>query len=375
MKKQYDVAIAGAGILGLAHAYHLARRGLSVVVFERQCRAQGASVRNFGMLWPIGQPPGPLYQLAQRSLKIWLDILQTSDLWHERTGSLHLAYHDDEAQVLREFTSLAGQAQPCELLDAKQIAARFPAIVTTGLRLGLWSPVEVTVDSRQVIAKLPDWLRQAHGVDFAFDVPVLGYDRPTVHTAAGDCRANRLLVCTGADFRALAPEAFAESGLRLCKLQMMRSQPFGRTFRVGTTLAAGLTLRHYRAFAACPTLPAMIARLDREWPEYSRFGIHVLLSQNELGELTIGDSHEYGNAIDPFDKPEIDELVLRYLRTMVHIPDLRIAARWHGVYLKHPTEAYFVADPSPGTRIVTGVGGNGMTLSFGLAEQMIESFC
>jgi FAD dependent oxidoreductase TIGR03364 len=374
MTRQYDVAIAGAGILGLAHAYHLARRGLRVIVCESQARAQGASVRNFGMLWPIGQPLGPLYQLARRSLDIWLDVLQAAGLWHDRAGSLHLAYHDDEAQVLREFAALASATHECRLLDPALISERFPAVVTNGLRLGLFSPVEVTVDPREVVARLPDWLNRTHGVDFVFDTPVLGYDRPTVHTAAGAYRADRLLVCTGADFRTLAPDVFAGAGLLLCKLQMMRSQPFGNTFRAGTMLAAGLTLRHYRAFADCPTLSAVNARLDRDMPEYDRFGIHVLLSQNGGGELTLGDSHEYGNAIEPFDKPHIDELILRYLQSFVHIPNLRIVARWHGIYLKHPSEAFVVTDLRPGMRVVTGAGGNGMTLSFGLAERTVAQW-
>jgi FAD dependent oxidoreductase TIGR03364 len=374
MKSKYDVAIAGAGILGLAHAYHLARRGLRVVVFEREARAQGASVRNFGMLWPIGQPLGPLYDLARRSLDIWLEVLRTSGLWHDRVGSLHLAYHDDEAQVLREFIGLTGAPRECQLLDSRQIATRFPAVVQIGLRRGLWSPVEVTVDPREVIARLPDWLHTAHGVDFVFDAPVLSYDRPIVRTGAGDCQAERLLVCTGVDFRALAPAAFAGAGMVACKLQMMRSQPYQSAFRVGTMLAAGLTLRHYRAFQDCPTLPVLAARLDRELPEYVRFGIHVLLSQNGHGEVNIGDSHEYAAAIEPFDKAEIDDLVLRYLRTFVHLPDLCIAARWHGIYIKHPTEPYVIADPCPGMRCVTGVGGNGMTLSFGLAERTVQDW-
>ena len=86
-----------------------------MIVFERNPRARGASVRNFGMLWPIGQPFGPLRRLAMRSLQIWLDVLESSGLWHERTGSLHLAYRDDEAQVLREF------AQECAGMASRSI--------------------------------------------------------------------------------------------------------------------------------------------------------------------------------------------------------------------------------------------------------------
>src|SRR5262245_53916250 len=145
MNGEYDVGVVGAGILGLAHAYHLARRGLRVVVFERHPRAQGASVRNFGMIWPIGQPLGPRYDLARRSRELWLEVLQASGIWHRQCGSLHLAYHDDEVQVLREFTAEALPSErPCELWPASQVTARFPAVRAVGLRGGLWSPVEVS---------------------------------------------------------------------------------------------------------------------------------------------------------------------------------------------------------------------------------------
>ncbi len=371
MKREYDAAVVGAGIVGLAHAYHLARRGLSVVVFERQPRAQGASVRNFGMIWPIGQPPGPLYDLARRSREIWLDVLRASGLWHDACGSLHLAYHDDEAQVLREFVACAGSTCSAKLLTPGEIESRFPAVRSSGLRCGMWSPIEVTVDPRQVIGQLPDWLRRVHGVDFNFETAVLGYDRPRVLTTAGDWRADRLLVCTGADFRELAPQAFAAAGLVPCKLQMMRSTPVPR---IGPMLAAGLTLRHYRAFADCPALPTLVRRFDRELADFARFGIHVMLSQHENGQLTIGDSHEYGEAIEPFDKPQIDDLILQYLRTFVNLAELRIASRWHGVYVKHPTALFVSAEPGPGMKVVTGVGGAGMTLSFGLAETMVASW-
>ncbi len=369
----FDVAVAGAGILGLAHAYHLARRGLRVVVFERHPRAQGASVRNFGMIWPIGLPPGPRHDMARRSREVWLEVLRSSGIWHQECGSLHVAYHEDEAQVLREFVS-RGSHRPCELWTASQVIERFPAIRAEGLRGGLWSPVELGVDPRRVIAELPGWLGKTFGVVFSFGTTVLHYETPRVVTTNGEWSARSLVICSGADFRELAPREFAGSGLVPCKLQMMRSQPCGDRFRPGAHLAAGLTLRHYPSFAACPTLPDLARRLDAELPEYVRYGIHVLVSQNESGELTIGDSHEYGDAIEPFDKPRIDELILDYLRKFVTIPELTIAQRWHGIYVKHPTEPYLLARPGPRTIAVTGVGGVGMTLSFGLAEQVVKEF-
>jgi FAD dependent oxidoreductase TIGR03364 len=347
---------------------------MRVIVLERHPRARGASVRNFGMIWPVGQPTGPPYELARRSRDLWLEVLAAAGLWHERSGSLHLAYHDDEAQVLTEFAAEASAAgRPGSLMTPERIADRFPAVVRTGLRLGLWSDGEVGVDPREVVAELPGWLNRTFGVDFAFDAQVLRYDLPRIVTTRGEWLARRLVICTGEDFRELAPEAFADCGLVRCKLQMMRSEPYGEDFRVGTMLAAGLTLRHYRSFADCPTLPMLSRRFDAEMPDYGRYGIHVLLAQNGLGELIIGDSHEYGD-VDPFDKEEIDALILNYLRTFVTIPDLTIAARWHGVYVKHPSEPYLVKDLAPNVLAVTGVGGAGMTLSFGLAERTVASW-
>lgn len=52
MKKK--AIIIGAGIVGLATARALALQNFHVEVFEKHPRAQGASIRNFGMIWPIG---------------------------------------------------------------------------------------------------------------------------------------------------------------------------------------------------------------------------------------------------------------------------------------------------------------------------------
>src|ERR1700722_2871927 len=105
--RKVDVAIVGAGILGLAHAYFAAKRGRKVVVFERTPVAQGASVRNFGMIWPIGQRAGVVHQMAMRSRPIWNEILDEAALPYRPTGSLHVVYHQDKAHVANEFVERA----------------------------------------------------------------------------------------------------------------------------------------------------------------------------------------------------------------------------------------------------------------------------
>jgi len=367
--EEFDDAIAGAGIVGLAHAFHLARRGRRVIVFERSMRASGASIRNFGMIWPIGQPPGEMYELARRSRDLWLKVLQNAGLWHERTGSLHLAYHDDEAAVLHEFITSGIE---CQWLDPQQVSAKSSAVKTEGLAGALWSLVETCVDPREVIAGLAAWLNKEFAVQFAFANAVSDYSDRRLVAGGEEYQVDNLYVCAGDDLQTLFPAVFRGSGLLRCKLQMMRTQALAADRRIGPMLAAGLTLAHYRAFQDCPSLPALKERFAGELPEYLHYGIHVLVSQNGLGELTLGDSHEYGAEIAPFDKEVIDELVLRYLDTFFHTPELRIASRWNGIYVKHPAEPYFSARPAAGVTVVTGVGGAGMTLSFGLAEKIVR---
>jgi FAD dependent oxidoreductase TIGR03364 len=365
--------VVGAGILGLAHAYAAARRGRRVVVFERGLQAAGASVRNFGLIWPIGQPHGTMHQMALHSRAIWIEVLEDAGLPYRPEGSLHLAYREDEAAVAREFSKLApGLGYDCTWLGAEQVLARSSAVQSDGLIGGLWSPAEITVDPRVTLARLPGYLQERFGVEFRFGHAVRSIDLPAVEAGSERWEVDRAIVCSGDDFESLFPESYAQSGLTRVKLQMMRTAPQPDGWQLGPALAAGLTLCFYPAFEVCGTLPALKRRIAREMPEYVRWGIHGLVSQTAEGELTLGDSHEYGLCTDIFNKTEIDDLILQYISSFLKAPEMRIAQRWYGVYAKHPQKPFVALDPAPGVRIVSSPGGSGMTLSFGIAARTIE---
>ncbi len=372
-KNSADLAIVGAGIVGLAHAYHALKKGLKVVLFEREQFAVGASVRNFGMIWPIGQVPGEGLEMALRSRQHWIEVSKEADFWLNPSGSLHVVYHQDEWDVLNEFVQMySGSAFQVQLLSPQEVLKKSPAVNPDGLVGGLWSSTECVVNPREAVRRIPQWLQEKFGLVLRFGQQVMEISIPTVVTSKETWQVEKVIVCNGADFQTLYPTVFEQHAITKCKLQMMKAVPANKNFSIGPSLCAGLTLRHYQAFAACPSLKKVDERYDHELNDFKTHGIHVLLSQNNDGELIIGDSHHYGQTHEPFDREDIDQIILNYLKTFVSFGDFKITERWHGIYPKLSGKLNLVFEPEPNVTIVNGLGGAGMTLSFGLAEEVIN---
>lgn len=365
--------VTGAGIVGLATARALAVRGYKVQVIDRSPRALGASIRNFGMIWPIGQPDGALYERAMLSRRIWKEVCREAGIWYDKVGSLHLAYEADEWQVLQELRERF-QHRNYLLLDATETANGSPAVVREGLRGSLYSPDEMIVDPRAAIARIPAWLSERWGVEFIWGHAVTDIAYPAVYAGSTEWEADEIYVCSGADFETLYPQHFAAAPITKCKLQMMRLSQQPGNWRIGPALCGGLSLLHYKSFEAAPSLAALRERIQVQLPQYLQWGIHVMVSQNQEGALTIGDSHEYGLAHDPFDKKCINQLILDYLKSFARFPDETVQESWHGIYAKMTNgQTEWITMPEPGVTVINALGGAGMTLSFGLCEQLIAS--
>ncbi|RYE13898.1 MAG: TIGR03364 family FAD-dependent oxidoreductase, partial [Sphingobacteriales bacterium] len=349
-------------------------RGYKVTVFERNERAVGASIRNFGMVWPIGQPTGPLFDRAMLSRSIWKEIAAEANIWHDEVGSLHMAYQDDELQVIEEYADINQSLRDCALLTPKQALEKSPAVNPDNLKGALWSGTEMIVEARAAIGQIAQYLTEKYGVVFHWNTAISEVNQTTVRTGTRTFTADEVFICGGAEFETLYPELFAAAPITKCKLQMMRiiAQPGG--WRIGPSLCGSLSLVHYPGFQVAPSLPALRQRYTEEYAEYLKWGIHVMAAQNHTGEITIGDSHEYGLVHDPFDKEFINRMILDYLATFTRLKDTRVIQSWNGILPKLTNgQTELVLEPEPGVTIINGLGGNGMTLSFGLCEQLIAA--
>lgn len=373
--EQRSAIVIGAGIVGLAMTRSLAIKGFKVKLLERNHKAVGASIRNFGMVWPIGQPDGLLYERALKSRSAWKSICDEAGIWYDTSGSVHLAHHADEWTVLQELQEAFGKHRPVRLLSKEETSGICPAAQTEGLMGALHSKDELIINPVQTIAALPAYLTEKYGVEFLWGKCVSYIHDATVYVGNHETyEADLVFICSGADFETLYPEEFSKLPLTKCKLQMMRLVAQPGNWKMGAALCGGLSLTHYKSFSAAASLPLLKERYENEMAAYVEYGIHVMASQHDTGQITIGDSHEYGITHDPFDRDEINTLILDYLKKIACFKNWQVAESWNGIYPKltnGDTEIFY--SPEQGVYVLNGLGGAGMTLSFGLAEEIVNN--
>ncbi|MGW4794688.1 hypothetical protein ACWEPC_19995 [Nonomuraea sp. NPDC004297] len=158
--------------------------------------------------------------------------------------------------------------------------------------------------------------------------------------------------------------------MRRCVLRMLRvADPHGR--RVDPAVLSGFSLLRYGGFAACPTLPALRARLAAERPELTAIGLNLMFTQRPGGDLTVGDTPAYAETPEPFDDEALDEHVLTEAARLLGAGRLTVRQRWRGVYAT-TREPFLVAEPAPGVRVVSVTSGIGMTTALGLAPEVLD---
>ncbi|WP_300578385.1 TIGR03364 family FAD-dependent oxidoreductase [Phenylobacterium sp.] len=367
MTARYDIAVVGAGVVGLACALAAARRGLSVVVLDRDAQANGASIRNFGFVTVTGQPRGQVWGRARRSRAVWDEIAAEAGVDVLQRG-LWLPVRRPEAAAVLEAFMQTEMGEGCRLLSGAEARARAPETTSPETVAALWSPHDLRVDSRTAIPRLADWLSARFGVRVLRQTAVHAVEPPRIVTAQGVIEAERAVVCPGDDLVSLFPDRLSGAGIGRCKLQMMRLAPPG--FALPAPVMSDLGLVRYGGYADLPEAAALRTRLEAEQGEALAHGVHLIAVQDADGALVVGDSHHDAATPDPFASAAVDQLILDEWRAATGRAPPPVVQRWTGTYARGP-EGALIEAPHSHVRLALITAGNGASTAFAFGEEVI----
>lgn len=138
--RKADVAIIGAGVHGASVAYHLAKRGIEPIIFDRgypACGPTGASSAVCRGYYTNEFLAGVAHE-ALEMFANFEELTDGRDAAYCRTGALFLHPADDAQQVRNVIKSLDDIGTTVELLSSEDVAERFPFFDLDGVGFGCW---------------------------------------------------------------------------------------------------------------------------------------------------------------------------------------------------------------------------------------------
>lgn len=337
-----DVAVVGAGVIGLSIAWRLALRGLAVAVFERANIGAGASLAATGMLAAAAEhEPGchDLLALALESQRQWLQFRAAleaqsgRDIDFREGGTLVVALGRDEVERLRFRHDLHKRCGlPTRWLGGPEIRAMEPAL-RPSVAAGLYCADDHQVDPRRVMGAL----RAAYiavGGCLIEHCAVTGVDLKGgrvagVVTARGECRAPIVVLAAGAWTGDVLPPGVAVP-VRPLK---------GQALAVRTTPDTG-TLAHI------------------VWTE------QIHMAPKGDGRLIVGATVEERGFDDTITAGGLYALLEGARRAFPAIEEMAVEAVWTGFRPSSIDDAPILgATPVPGLVLATGHHRNGYLLA------------
>jgi FAD dependent oxidoreductase TIGR03364 len=225
-------------------------------------------------------------------------------------------------------------------------------------------------------------LRETTSIEFSYATPVIGIEDKITEVELqtsnqGKILATKAIICNGRDFRLLFPEVFSKSEIEVVKLGMMVTKPMPEIKLPGNILT-GLTIRRYESFKALEGYKNL--NWENVNQEALNYGIHILFKQRIDGSIVIGDSHEYADASKNeelgFDiDMSINQIILDEAKKILNLQNWDIQHYWNGFYSQMKgNEEIFDRHITTNIKVVTAIGGKGMTASAGFSKESIDNF-
>lgn len=203
MKKRENIAIIGAGIVGLAIAYKLSMQGKNITIFEKENKlGLHQSGRNSGVLHcGLYYQPGSLKaQLSVNGIRAMIDFCKQHDISHDVCGKTVIATDDKEEKAL-DLLAKRGKKnglKGLKYLTQKELYQREPFVRASK---SLLVPEEGIVDYKAVMQKMAELILENNG-EIHYNTPGVKVkkefqDKIIVNYGNGEKEFDQLISCTG----------------------------------------------------------------------------------------------------------------------------------------------------------------------------------
>lgn len=214
---QADVVIVGAGILGIATAFHLAEKGLSVVICEKGEIACEQSSRAYGQVTNWGQQ-AVVTAMGQRSKQLWSKMNEKlgADTSFRAYGRVQAFATDAQIEAAQSWLKVAQEHAPssaplnARFVEGAELEKLIPG-AQSAWKSGLYVPDDGGVEPALAASAIARGA-QAIGVKIVTQCAVRGFETEAgaisgVITEKGAIRAKRVVVAGGTWSRLLLGNA------------------------------------------------------------------------------------------------------------------------------------------------------------------------
>ena len=211
------IAVIGAGILGAAIAWRLARRGVQVTLVDKGEPGHGASSHSFAWINAGAKEPVGYHNLNRRSLEMWERFAQAIGD-DDDPGSVGLrwggkvSWESNPAaaeKLVARVRQLQAWGYPSRLIDAGELKGLEPALEPGPVVAAEYSPNEGQVEPQMVVDACLRRLSEM-GAEIRTGVEVGGVNQAdngridSLVTTSGAVAVDAVVMATGTDTTVLA---------------------------------------------------------------------------------------------------------------------------------------------------------------------------